>query len=124
MGATGQDGAEPRAINGSGLLLGAFADTEYEDFTCALRSGETLLLYTDGIIEARRGSDLYGEERLMSLLGSEGGQTPSDMLERVLEDVRSFAGGALDDDVVMLAVRTRAARPRDGGAQQSLELEP
>lgn len=124
LGSTGQNGVEPRVIDGSGLLLGAFADTEYEDFTCALREGETLLLYTDGVIEARRGSDLYGEERLTAFLGSAGEHTPSELLQLVLDDVRLFAGGDFDDDVAMLAIRPRTARPRKVGDQQSLELGP
>lgn len=110
--AVGQNGV--RKLEGGGLLLGALDDSRFEDFTCDLGDDDTILLYTDGIIEARQGPQLYGEDRLVALLASGTGRGPSALLSLVLDDVRLFASGVLDDDVAMLAI-TPAREPHASG---------
>jgi sigma-B regulation protein RsbU (phosphoserine phosphatase) len=83
------------------------------DFTAAkssapLAPGEGVLLYTDGIVEARRGHDFYGEERLSEKLASLRGFEPAALVEALREDVERFAGRERGDDLCMIAVRARA----------------
>ena len=68
-----------------------------------------LLLYTDGLIEARRGDEFFGESGLRALLA--GGQTAVEELPQViLDEVLSFSGGSLRDDVAILAVSLGSER--------------
>ena len=55
---------------------------------------ETLVLFTDGVYEARRGEEFFGEERLRAVIdGAAGGTQGQEVADRVLLAVRSFTGG-------------------------------
>lgn len=99
----GRNGARP--LDGGGLLLGAFGDADYLDYETFLSPSETLVMYTDGITEARSGSTEYGDERLAAVLAQQDGADPSAIVERLFDDARTFAAGELGDDVAVLAVR-------------------
>jgi serine phosphatase RsbU (regulator of sigma subunit)/PAS domain-containing protein len=88
-----------------GTLLGVVETPELHDVRLRLRAGDTLLLFTDGVTEARRGREVFGDDRLASLVRELSGVTAAEMVDRVVECVRSF-GGKNDprDDVAVLAV--------------------
>jgi serine phosphatase RsbU (regulator of sigma subunit) len=96
-------------LAGRGLALGIEPDQEYEAERVTLEPGSTIVLYTDGVVEARRGGKLYGEERLDEVLGRGGRLPPQELAESILEDCRSFAGGDLGDDCAVLCLRLPAA---------------
>ena len=84
------------------LVTPALPDDCWEKDRRTLASGARLLLYTDGVVEARNGKELFGEERLFALLD---GSSPAELLDRVLDEVHGFsAGRPLDDDLTLLAV--------------------
>ena len=89
----------------TGPLLGAFPAVEYGDSEARLGLDELLFLYTDGLTEARRAGELYGEERLFALLATTERDSASDVVATVLSDVTSFAGNILRDDLAILAIR-------------------
>jgi sigma-B regulation protein RsbU (phosphoserine phosphatase) len=92
-------------LGGRGLALGIDSDQEYEAARDELAPGTTVILYTDGVIEARRDGELYGEERLDDLLSRHAGLAPQELSEAVLADCRSFAGGELSDDCAVVCLR-------------------
>ena len=59
-----------RGLEASGLVLGIDAGQEYEEVHADLPSGSVLVVYTDGVIEARSDGELYGVERLDALLAA------------------------------------------------------
>jgi serine phosphatase RsbU (regulator of sigma subunit) len=83
-----------------------FCTTEFASRTVRLAAGDTLLLYTDGVIEARdaAGAD-YGIDRLAQLAAS-ADRRPHALLRACLADLTAFrqAAGA-DDDVTVVAIR-------------------
>jgi serine phosphatase RsbU (regulator of sigma subunit) len=88
-----------------GLVLGIEASQEYEEIRRPLEVGSAVVLYTDGVLEARRDGELYGFERLDALL-SERRELPAQQLaQAVLEDCRAFAEGELADDCAVVVVR-------------------
>jgi serine phosphatase RsbU (regulator of sigma subunit) len=94
---------EPLACRG--LALGIEPGQEYEQVEAKLPAGAAVVLYTDGVIEARSGSELYGEERLDACL-AERAQLPAQALAAaVLADCRAFAGGELRDDCAIVVAR-------------------
>jgi serine phosphatase RsbU (regulator of sigma subunit) len=92
-------------LGGHGLALGIDSDQEYAVAEIELAPGTTVVLYTDGVLEARHGGELYGEERLDDLLRRRAGLAPQELAEAILADCRSFAGGELTDDCAVVCLR-------------------
>jgi PAS domain S-box-containing protein len=92
-------------IGRPGRMLGPFADTNLEDQTLALAAGDALVLYTDGVTEARAGSELFGEERLRRTLAAMPGASAAALAARVEEAVTAFQAGPLRDDMAVLVLR-------------------
>lgn len=93
-------------IAATGLPVGMFRQEKYESAEFTLDQGDRLLLYTDGLSEARDLADLeYGDNRIHSLL-SDCAQLPvASVVGCLLEDVRTFASGTrLADDLTIMAI--------------------
>lgn len=83
--------------------LGVFPDASWEAGAVELQAGDLLLLYTDGVLEARRNGDFFGQKRLERLLGRKGISVER-LPHLVLDQVLSFSGGSLTDDIAILAL--------------------
>lgn len=72
-------------------------------------SGDTLFLYTDGLVEQPDPSDqLYGEERMNKVLSQLSQGTPQEIIAGMEQDLAAFGSGRpADDDITMVAVRFR-----------------
>ena len=89
-----------------GLALGVEAGQRYETEETTLEPGAALCLYTDGLVEARRDGDQYGEERLLRALAEGRDLSAQALAEHVVEDARAFAGEPGDDYAVVVIRRT------------------
>jgi len=87
-------GGETRALEAHGLVLGVDAGQEYAEVQAELPPGGALVLYTDGVVEARRDGELYGDDRLDRLLAEHAGLPARELAAAVASDAREFAGGA------------------------------
>jgi serine phosphatase RsbU (regulator of sigma subunit) len=94
-----------RPLAAHGLVLGIDGGQEYEESRAELPTGSSLVLFTDGVIEARRDGELYGDERLDTLLAAQSDLPPSELAAAVAEDARGFAGGDLSDDLAVVVIR-------------------
>lgn len=92
-------------------MLGIFESSPYERQELELHSGESLLLYTDGVTEAMdQEKELYGEPRLLKLVKkckgigeADRNQYAKEQCHKVYEDVKAFAGSAdQSDDITLL----------------------
>jgi serine phosphatase RsbU (regulator of sigma subunit) len=70
-----------------------------------------LVLYTDGVIEARRDGALFGEERLRGLVSQMVGVGPREMPRRLFGEVMRYTGGVLNDDLAVLTVSVTGDTP-------------
>jgi len=93
-----------RAVTASGIALGIEPAQDFEEVRIPLPPGAAIVLYTDGVIEARRERELYGVERLDAVLRQCRGLSPDGLVRRVVEDCRAF-GGELTDDVAVVAIK-------------------
>ena len=93
------------ALEAHGLVLGIDSGQQYAESRAVLPAGASLVLYTDGVIEARRGGELYGDDRLDALLASRRELPARALAAAVAEDAREFAGGDLFDDLAVVVIR-------------------
>ena len=89
-----------------GLALGIEADQAYETAHATLEPGAALCVFTDGLVEARRDGDQYGEERLHQALVDGRELSAQALAEHVVADARAFAGDPDDDYAVVVIRRT------------------
>jgi phosphoserine phosphatase RsbU/P len=94
-----------RSLEAHGLVLGIDGGQEYTESRAELPPGALLVLYTDGVIEARRDGELYGDERLDALLVERRELPARALAAAVAEDAREFAGGDLSDDLAVVVIR-------------------
>lgn len=94
-----------------GLPLGIAPNEEYTQIDFHLEAGDTLILSTDGITEARRGREFLDAEGLMRLAASARGESLKAMADTILNGSRDFAGGKLKDDASIVLVRRTATSP-------------
>ena len=102
------DGTVQMVPTQGGSLVGALPDPRFVAATVLLRSGETLLLYTDGLTEARTtAGPRYSQEALLAFIDS---LAPADApaLVSALADLLEGFGDGLEDDTALLALGNRA----------------
>jgi serine phosphatase RsbU (regulator of sigma subunit) len=92
-------------LAGSGLPLGIAPDQEYSEAREQLEPGSAVVLYTDGVIEARRDGELYGSDRLDRLLAERRELSARKLAEAVVAGAKGFAGGGLADDSAVVVVK-------------------
>jgi len=94
-------------LTADGVFVGMFDDLQVTSRIEDLESGDSLLLYTDGITEAENPEgELYGMERLTRSLGATGDEPPEDRLSRLLADMNEFSAGAQSlDDLTLVAIQ-------------------
>jgi serine phosphatase RsbU (regulator of sigma subunit) len=88
----------------NGLALGVEPGQTYEEATATVERGGALVVYTDGVIEARRDGEFYGVERLIEVVGAALQQPAADIARTVMEDCRQFAGD-LPDDCALVVIK-------------------
>jgi sigma-B regulation protein RsbU (phosphoserine phosphatase) len=107
-------GAFSEVLSG-GVLLGVSPSASYPDALVELDAGDLVVVYTDGLTEARCGEELFGTERVSAVLDRAHDRRAADILEELLAEVRSFADRPLDDvTVVVLKQLTRPATAKNG----------
>jgi sigma-B regulation protein RsbU (phosphoserine phosphatase) len=86
----------------NGLLLAAVNSVNYTDRSIAMEPGDRLLLYTDGILEARNTSgELFGEQSLFAELKKSAGRSPAEAADGIIASVQQWARSQ-DDDLTVL----------------------
>jgi serine phosphatase RsbU (regulator of sigma subunit) len=89
-----------------GLALGIAGDQVYEAERVTLEPGDAAVLFTDGLLEARRDGELYGEERLDDSLARHASLPAEELAVALVEDCRAFGGELADDCAVVVLKRT------------------
>jgi sigma-B regulation protein RsbU (phosphoserine phosphatase) len=100
----GLPGQRPRELDCGGVVLGVICDCLYEEEELALRSGDRLLLYTDGITECHdRNDEEFGPDRLADIVERFHGHA-SALVETTIRTTREFCNATFGDDLTVLAV--------------------
>jgi phosphoserine phosphatase RsbU/P len=102
-------GGEVSVLEAGGLALGIEASQRYEQVRATLPPGASVVLYTDGVIESRRGRELFGTERLDQALAAHAALSAQEIAGAVVAECRAFAGGALPDDCAVVVIKRLGA---------------
>ena len=89
----------------TGAALGLAREVDCQERAERLGPGDGVLLYTDGLVEARGVGSRYGTDRLAAALRHGKRLAPPEILELLKRDLREFAGERINDDVCLLALR-------------------
>jgi len=102
-----KDGTFERLDSRHGPVIGAMGDFTYTEERRELAEEDTLILYTDGVTEARDPeNNLFSERRLMDLLGSRKYESTNDIVSSTVSTVKRFEGESdQTDDITVLALR-------------------
>lgn len=103
-----------QALGAGSAPLGVHAEATWKRGLVGLEAGDLLLLYTDGVIEARRNKEFFGEKRLETLLRRKR-LSVERLPHTIVDQVLAFSGGDLRDDVAVLALSFAGPAP---GARQ------
>lgn len=92
-------------LEATATVLGAF-----EEWPCALGRlqldpGDRLVAYSDGVTEAMRQGEVFGEDRLVELFRRHEHAAPEELVSAVLTEVQSFGAGELSDDLTLVVAR-------------------
>ena len=93
----------------TGTLLGVFEQATLAAADVALAPGDALVFYTDGVTEARRDGEVFGEARLAELLRSVAGSEPDEMADAIEDAIVTWQPEHRGDDLALLVVRVPAA---------------
>jgi serine phosphatase RsbU (regulator of sigma subunit) len=94
-------------LDKGGLLLGAMSNMPYEQGITILEGKDLIFLYTDGVSEAENvNGEMFGEERIKSILEENRDFTPEEILSKLEDEVKYFIGDVpLSDDFTTLVAR-------------------
>jgi serine phosphatase RsbU (regulator of sigma subunit) len=97
-------------LDSTSTVLGLFAEWECPLAEAQLRPGDTLALYTDGVIDAlnEAGED-FGEERLIESVGKHRKLSPQKMLDAIVKDLQTFSPHEQHDDITLIVAKCKAS---------------
>jgi phosphoserine phosphatase RsbU/P len=101
---------DPQRVGRPGSLLGVLSAPTLHDTTVDLRPGDTVTMFTDGVTEARRGSELFGDDRLHAVLAAHRSDPAAAVAAAVVDEVLAFQAGVARDDIAVVVLRVP---PRD-----------
>jgi serine phosphatase RsbU (regulator of sigma subunit) len=109
------------AVGRPGPLVGTLERPRWEVTPVELSQGDQLVLYTDGVTEARGEADRFGEDRLRASLS--GVSNPTRTVSRVESALDSFLAGPPQDDAAMLVVLRPDAAPRKASTDPQFRVQ-
>lgn len=93
-----------RQLDATGAVVGVMDDVSYRDHVVHLGSGDTLVLYTDGVTEASGPEGFFGDQRLLDVVDDATRTGADAVVDTVLEQVLAFQEGRARDDIALLAL--------------------
>ena len=95
-------------VEARGLVLGASPRSLYEERSTVVGHGDIVIMFTDGITEARRGAEFFGLEGVLrSVQAAFEGNDLDRLAKSIIADAINFTGGSLRDDACVLVARRR-----------------
>jgi serine phosphatase RsbU (regulator of sigma subunit) len=96
-----------RELDADGLVFGVSRNVAFEEKSTVLQGGDLVLLYTDGITEAQNPQgEFFGTDRLCRVFAAQGANTPQEIIDAIVEELRIFRHGRFfADDISMVVLK-------------------
>ena len=88
-----------------GSFLGMAETAQISEFATLLRPGDMVVLYTDGVSEARQGGSFFGEAGIAEVAGAAAGQPAQAVADAVVAAALAFQRGPARDDIAVVVVK-------------------
>ncbi len=123
-----RDGPVPRLerLEEGGPVLGVLPAAQYRQAHCNIDSGDLLIVYSDGILEAaNEAGEEFGEERIIASILRHPAAAPDEICRGILADVKGFLGRELpqDDQTLMVARMWRLLPDMPDAAARAVEAD-
>ena len=92
-------------IESTGLPLGMFHEVDFSATRLHMETGDMLLLYTDGLSEARCADEEYGVDRVTRVVRQAAAKRPAELVAACLSDLRAFVDGPSLDDLTLVSIQ-------------------
>ena len=103
-------GGQVEWLQGGGPILGILPNAAYEQKTCRLERGDSIVLYSDGVTEMTNpAGEEFGEERLAQVLAANRGKPAAEIVQGVRAELAKFAAGAPAADDITLVVAKKGS---------------
>lgn len=102
-----ENGSVTVLVESKNLALGIFEDTIFSEYLIIPALNFLLVIYTDGVIEARRGSEFFGVGGVIDSIKRNQEKAPAEIAGAIWDDCLEFANGKVEDDVAILVLRCR-----------------
>jgi sigma-B regulation protein RsbU (phosphoserine phosphatase) len=97
--------ASMEELKATGIALGAMEDAAFTSGTIRIGTGDTVVLYTDGVTEAINGADeMFGEDQLKQIVSENAGKSSAGILSAILDAIAVFAQGQPQADDITLMI--------------------
>jgi len=102
-------GNVPVSLETSGLPLGAFEDTSYEENELTITIEDQLFIYSDGVCEAMNNDfEEFGEDKLLQIIGNNGSMYPKNLEKKIISAIKFHIGESpQSDDMTMILVKRK-----------------
>jgi sigma-B regulation protein RsbU (phosphoserine phosphatase) len=94
-------------LEATGQIMGPFPDGVYKVGNTHLNKDDVVVLYTDGVVEAVGGGEMYGEARLEAKISEFAHLSSKDICQRLLDDALQYSAAAEDGDDKTIVVIKR-----------------
>ena len=92
-------------IGATGRLLGMLDRPHLADTSTRLAPGDVVVFFTDGVVEARRGDEFFGHERLEAVVVDHRAAPAQDLADRVVGGALEFQNGQAQDDIAVVVLK-------------------
>ena len=99
-------------IEATGLPLGLFDETDYDEFHFSMKPGSMFIFFSDGILDARnRKGELFGRGRVEKIISQSAGKSAADVVQTIFKAVAEHSAGVETfDDQTVVAIRVRSGK--------------
>lgn len=93
------------ALESTGPILGVFEDATYTCSVNQLSAGDKVWLFTDGIIEVASGDEIFGYDKMLSLLQNFSDKPLSSTIENIIQEAKDFSSDNFPDDITIMGIQ-------------------